>query len=86
MAWLEGLTPTEHREARDAEAARIREDELRREIWQRENDRDAEMRDREERRDAETKNRYRNELVVFGPRVSVATIIGGVLDGASAQA
>lgn len=79
--WQQGFTPKEHREMLDRKWAQERDDKLRREMNEREDTRDARVEQRENDRDAVAKNRHRNEILVFGVVIAVATIIGAVLEG-----
>ena len=77
--WHHGFTPKEHRELLDREYRLRRDEELRQQVWDREDTRDAAMR-------RQLGEQHRTELLVFGLlatlALTIASIAAAIVDGA----
>jgi hypothetical protein len=85
IEYRQGLSPGEHLENLQKIQARVRDDEIRNLVWQREDARDQRAEDWHREEMEALRTQHKQQLIMFGIVVGVLSIIGsvagGVLDG-----
>lgn len=78
--WQQGFSPREHREMLDRDRMIQRDDEMRKAIWEREDQRDTKVEERHKEEMDTLRAQHRWQLAIFGGAVIVATLIGAMIE------